>query len=181
MKVTLVKHGKTDCNLEGKRQGRIDLALNDLGRNEVLALKEKLNKNFGFVISSPLKRALETARILFLRAKIIKNELLIEYDFGELEGVKFSEPLSKFPNHQIEEYNGIKFLIPNKGETFKDILKRCRGFIVWLKSNFKASDEIAVVTHSTNLEIIKALVENKEWFCYLGQAKKFHGFVEIKL
>jgi len=181
MKITLIKHGKTDYNSEGKRQGRIDLPLNEVGRKEVLALKRKLGKDLSIVISSPLKRAVETAQILFPRAKIIKNDLLIEYDFGELEGVKFSEPLRNFPNHQIEEYNGIKFLMPKRGETFEDILKRCQKFIAYLKKNFEKNDEIAVVTHSTNLEILKALAEKKEWFAYLGQAKKLHGFVEIML
>lgn len=181
MKVTIIKHGKTDYNLEGKRQGRIDLPLNNIGRKEAELLKKKIHGKFDAVISSPLKRTLETAKILFPDRKILTNDLLIEYDFGELEGVKFSTPLKKFPKNRIEEYNGIQFLMPQKGESFEDIVDRCRKFIDYLKENFKGKKEIAVVTHSTNMEILKALIEKKPWHKYLGKAREFHGLVEVKL
>ena len=181
MKITLIKHGKTDFNLEGRRQGRKDLPLNDPGKEEVFKLKKRIGKDFKVILSSPLLRALETAKILFPDKKILTNDLLIEYDFGELEGVKFSTPLEEFPNNRIEEYNGVKFLMPNRGESFKDIVERCKKFTKYLKKNFKENDVIAVVTHSTNLEIIKALAEGNPWHKYLAQAKNFHGFVEIEI
>ena len=181
MKITLIKHGKTDFNLEGRRQGRRDLSLNDVGKKEVFALKNKIRQDFNIILSSPLMRTLETAKILFPGKKVLPNDLLIEYDFGELEGVKFSTPLEKFPNNKVEEYNGIKFLMPNRGESFEDLVERCKKFIKYLKENFKKNDVIAVVTHSTNLEIIKALAEGDPWHKYLAQAKNFHGFVEIEI
>jgi len=181
MKVTLIKHGKTDYNLEGRKQGRKDLPLNEIGKKEVLAQKKKVGKDFTVIFSSPLQRALETAKILFPDKEILRNELLIEYDFGELEGVKFSVPLKEFPTNKVEEYNGVKFLMPNEGESFRDIVKRCKKFIQYLKNNFKENDTIAVVTHSTNLEIIRALAEGSPWHKYLARAKKFHGFIEIEI
>lgn len=168
MKVVIIKHGKTDFNLEGRRQGRSDLPLNDIGKKEVFALKNKVGrKDFKIILSSPLQRALESAKILFPDKKIQTNDLLIEYDFGELEGVKFSTPLKEFPT--------------NRGESFDYVVKRCKEFFKYIKKNFKENNKMAVVTHSTNLEILKALAEEKTWHTYLGQAKKFHGFVEIEI
>ncbi|MBN2015472.1 histidine phosphatase family protein [Candidatus Dojkabacteria bacterium] len=181
MRLLIIKHGKTDYNLEGKRQGRTDLPLCDEGKKQVKEFKGKIKGKFSHVISSPMKRALETAQLLFPDKTIQTHELLIEYDFGELEGVTFSTPLSQFPNNKVEEYNGIKFLIPNEGETFKSIVGRCEKFIKYLKENFKENDKIAIITHSTNLEILKALMEGKAWYTYLAQAKQFHGFVKVKI
>jgi broad specificity phosphatase PhoE len=181
MQLTIIKHGKTDYNIAGKRQGRTDLSLNEEGTKGVQELKENVGDDFDFVISSPLKRALETVQILFPNKDITTNDLLIEYDFGELEGVEFSKPLTDFPNNEVEEYNGIKFLMPKSGESFENVTKRCEDFLESLKKDYKDSDKLAIVTHSTNLEILKALIENKPWHTYLGQAKQFHGMIVAKI
>ena len=181
MNILLIKHGKTDYNLEGKRQGRTDLPLNEMGKKEVLKLKKKIKRQTEIVFSSPLKRATQTAQLLFPDEEITIDKRLIEYDFGELEGIPFSTPLEKFPDNKIEEYNGKTFLMPKNGETFDDIVSRCREFLAYPNKSFKNTAEIAIVTHSTNFEILKALVEKKPWHTYLANAKQFHGFVEIKI
>ncbi len=182
MKITLVKHGKTKYNVEGRRQGKTtNLSLCELGKKEILALKFKIGDEFDICISSPLKRAYETAKLLFPDKKIIKNKLLFEYDFGELEGIPFSMPVERFPNNRIEEYNGIKFLIPNRGENFKDIVNRSKKFISYLKNTFDKKGKILIVTHGTNFEILKALIEGKKWHTYLGQVKKFNGLCSLNL
>lgn len=181
MNLVLIKHGKTDYSLEGRRQGRTDLPLNLEGKKEIAELKEKVKKDYKICFSSPLKRTYETAVILFPEMKLIKNNLLIEYNFGELEGVPFSTPFDKFPNNKVEEYNGMKFLMPNKGETFKDIVDRCFKFLGFIKENFQDFDNIAAITHSTNIEILKALVYELPWYKYLGDSKSFQGFIELNI
>lgn len=181
MRVILIKHGKTDYNLEERRQGlKTDLPLNEKGKAEAEELKNQLKgADFDFVISSPLIRALETAKIIFPNKEILLDELITEYDFGELEGIKFSEPLENFPKNKKEIYNGITFLMANTGESFPGVVERCSRFIDYLRQKFDEDARIAVVTHSTNFEIIKALAEKRTWSYYLGQARNFHGFEEI--
>lgn len=181
MKLLIFKHGKTDLNIAGRRQGRTDLPLNDIGRKQVKELKESIKEEFDVIIVSPMRRTFETAKILFPNRKLITNDLLIEYDFGELEGEPFSKTPKEFPDNKTMLYNNIEFILPNKGETFEEITNRCRQFIKYLKNNFDKNSTIAIVTHSTNMEIIKALVENKPWHTYLGKAKQFHGMVEVEL
>jgi broad specificity phosphatase PhoE len=182
MKITIIRHGKTDSNIKGFRQGsKTDLPLNEIGRKEVLSLRLKLEDSYNSVYSSPLKRAIQTARLLFPGSQIMINKLLLEYDFGELEGIPFSTPYDQFPQNTVEEYNGVKFLIPQKGETFKDVLTRCRQFLQFLKRNNLTTNKIAVVTHGTNFEILKALGEQLDWFTYLGRARDFEGFTQFEL
>jgi len=182
MKVTLVKHGKTKYNVEGRRQGKTtNLSLCEVGKQEIIKLKNEIANEFDICISSPLKRAYETAQLIYSDKKIIKNHLLSEYDFGELEGIPFSMPVERFPNNRIEVYNGIEFLIPNKGESFNNLVKRCEKFISYLKKNFEKNSNILIITHGTNFEILKALFENKKWHTYLGQVNKFNGFCSLNL
>jgi len=182
MKITIIRHGKTDSTVKGLRQGsKTDLPLNEIGRKEVLSFKIQIGDSFDTVYSSPLKRAIETARLLFPGHEIQINEFITEYDFGELEGVPFSTPYDQFPENTVEEYNGVEFLIPKDGETFKDVLTRCRHFLHFLKRNNQIIDRIAVVTHGTNFEILKALGEQQVWHTYLGKAKDFNGFTQFEM
>ena len=182
MNITLIKHGRTDFNDQGKRQGSTDLSLNNRGDKEVRSMiNEFKNKRFDVIFSSPLKRALETAQILFPEQNIVKNDFLREYDFGELEGVRFSEPLENFPDNEVEEYNGKQFLIPSEGETFEHVAHRVERFVQLLLHGFGEEANIAVVTHSTVIEIMRAFCEGKEWSAYLGKDTYFHGYVELEL
>jgi broad specificity phosphatase PhoE len=182
MEITLIKHARTDFNEVGKRQGSTDLSLNDRGKKEAAQLREELTDiPFDIVFSSPLKRAVETAQILFPSINIIKNDLLREYDFGELEGVRFSEPSENFPENQVQEYNGKQFLIPNQGESFEHVVFRVERFIQMLRHGFGGQSKIAIVTHSTIIEIFKALAEQKDWSAYLGDSRQFHGFVKVMM
>lgn len=181
MNLLIIKHGKTDLNLEGKRQGRSDLPLNDTGIREVNELKSKITGDCSLIIASPLKRTLETAQMLFPGREIVTDDLLLEFDFGELEGEPFTKTPEDFPNNKTIIYNEIEFILPNEGETFEEITKRCEQFLDWLKEHHPENAKVAIVTHSTNIEILKALIERKPWYIYLGQAKTFHGFVELEL
>jgi broad specificity phosphatase PhoE len=180
MKITFFKHGKTKYNLEKRRQGRTDLDLSEEGLSEIKKLKSKLpNFNFDEIYSSPLKRAKETANLLFPQIEPIIEDLLIEYDFGHLEGVKFSTPIDELQDIEIEQYNNKKFAIPNNGETFNHILKRCQKFLNKVISNHKKDSHIGVFTHSTIIEIQYALLKGKDWHTYLANLTEFHGYKSI--
>lgn len=182
MKIILIKHGKTDFNDQGKRQGSTDLSLNDRGIKEISILKEEFNDTiFDVIFSSPLKRALESAQILFPKQNIVKNDLLREFDFGELEGVRFSEPLEKFPENAVEEYNGKKFLLPNKGETFENVVHRVQRFLQLIVHGFGPDTTIAIVTHATIIEIMQALIQGKQWSACLGENTYMQGYMEIEV
>ncbi|MFH5779227.1 histidine phosphatase family protein [Heyndrickxia oleronia] len=64
--IGLIRHGITDWNELGKAQGVSDISLNDLGRSQAKRLGRRLSQNedWDMLITSNLKRAVETARII---------------------------------------------------------------------------------------------------------------------
>lgn len=182
MDITLIKHGKTDFNALGKRQGITDLSLNEQGKKELLEVKETLaDRDFDVIFSSPLKRAIETAEIIFPTKNVIKNDYLREFDFGELEGVRFTEAVSNYPRNEVVEYNGRQFLMPNEGESFEHMVHRIEQFLQLVRFSFSDDSKIAIVTHATVIEIMQALIGRRAWHAYLGEARNIHGFIDLKI
>jgi uncharacterized phosphatase len=93
--ICLMRHGETDANKKFIVQGRMDNPLNDFGKEQAKKTGDYLFKNhesFDLIISSPLKRAYDTARIIrdaYGSTKpILINSDLIERNFGDFDGKK---------------------------------------------------------------------------------------------
>jgi len=87
--VVLVRHGRTAWNVERRFLGRSDLPMDEDGREQVRALARYLGAPFGILVSSPLGRAIETARLLG-REPIVDGAWL-EMAQGILEGLDDAE------------------------------------------------------------------------------------------
>ena len=86
----MVRHGQTDWNLEHKIQGTYDIGLNAAGRAQVALTAEKLKRfNLGKIVSSDLRRAVQTAEIMgnMLNITVEYDARLREYNFGQLSGL----------------------------------------------------------------------------------------------
>ena len=79
MKIYTVRHGQTEWNKKGLYQGKTDVPLNEEGKKQAMLVKEKLkDKKIDLIISSPLKRAKETAEIISDgKIKIITDSLIV--------------------------------------------------------------------------------------------------------
>lgn len=93
--IYIVRHGETQWNAEGRIQGRQDIELNEKGRQQMeRAARELAGRRFQVMITSPLARAKESGAILAQSVEIgevLEDERLIEREFGELDGARFSE------------------------------------------------------------------------------------------
>jgi uncharacterized phosphatase len=93
MNIYLIRHGETDWNLIGKVQGREDIPLNDTGRGQARKCAKALQSTgIKTIITSPLIRAVETAKIIAGKddsIELIIDEDLIERDFGRLSGMAY--------------------------------------------------------------------------------------------
>ncbi len=81
MKILFVRHGQTDLNNPRRMQGISDLELNEIGINQAEVVRKKLEKyNIDFIIVSPLKRAVQTAKIINtnMHKKIIIDKRIID-------------------------------------------------------------------------------------------------------
>jgi uncharacterized phosphatase len=100
--ICIVRHGETDWNAQGRLQGREDIELNDSGRKQALKIAAYLSReHWDAVVSSPLKRAYETAQIIarLLSVQDIKvEEQITERDYGEASGLWPEERRSLFPD-----------------------------------------------------------------------------------
>ena len=88
----LIRHGLTEWNARGKFQGHSDIALSEAGRAQAQALRVRLAElersglRLDWVVSSPLKRALQTAELALPEREIHLDERLKELNFGAFEG-----------------------------------------------------------------------------------------------
>jgi len=86
--IVLVRHGPTEWSVSGRHTGNTDLELTEDGRAAAGALRERLaGYEFTSVLSSPLRRARETAELAGLGDRAQSEPDLREYDYGAYEGL----------------------------------------------------------------------------------------------
>lgn len=100
--VTLLRHGESLGNAEGKHQGQADFPLTERGKVQSQALADRWKmegKKFDLVISSPLARARETAEIIAktLSIPLEFDPLWMERDNGLMAGLRPEEVLEILP------------------------------------------------------------------------------------
>jgi broad specificity phosphatase PhoE len=98
--ILLARHGETDWNREGRFQGHADPPLNETGRTQAAELGTKLaDVKLAAIYSSPLRRALETARVVAAahRLEPILVDALREVDVGSWQGLTRAEIEARFP------------------------------------------------------------------------------------
>lgn len=85
--IYIIRHGQTELNRRQVLQGRSDASLNERGIAQAQQMAEALvGVVFCRVFSSPLRRAVETARIVAPNVEPEMDERLIEMDYGPYEG-----------------------------------------------------------------------------------------------
>lgn len=86
----MARHGETEWTLSRRHTGSTDIPLTDRGREQARALSQSFDGiRFDLVLSSPARRAVETAELAGLGPKI--DERLREWDYGEYEGLTTAE------------------------------------------------------------------------------------------
>jgi broad specificity phosphatase PhoE len=88
MAIWMVRHGETEWSVSGRHTGSTDIPLTPEGRLQATAIGKLLaGRRFDHVLSSPMLRARETAGLAGFGDRIRLHEGLLEYDYGELEGL----------------------------------------------------------------------------------------------
>lgn len=99
--ICLVRHGETDWNFSRRYQGWADIPLNDLGlRQAELVARTIAGEQWDAIVSSPLSRAMQTARAIAAASAIesIEEESdLRERGYGEAEGLTLEEREARWP------------------------------------------------------------------------------------
>ena len=149
----LVRHGETEWARLGRHTGRTDIALTEKGREQANALGRRLAGHpFSLVLTSPLSRAAETARIAGFGAAAVADDDLMEWDYGALEGRTTAEIEREFPNWTIWRGpwpNGES--IEQVGRRADRIIHRIRGAVTT-----GTTDDVLVFAHGHLLRILAA-------------------------
>lgn len=158
-KLFLVRHGETVWNSERRYIGRTDLSLSAKGKEQALSLARRFSsEKIEAIYTSPLKRAVETAKIIGEKVglePVILSEL-IEVDFGEWEGLTYEEIKQKFGG-LIDRwlFSPSKVEIPS-GEEWESVTKRVKHF---LKQMAQRPEKTALaITHGGVIKTIIGLI-----------------------
>jgi probable phosphoglycerate mutase len=124
----LVRHGQTEWSESGRHTGTTDIPLTATGQRQAAALYRLLDRQaFDLVLTSPLGRARETARLAgFADAEV--DDDLREWDYGEYEGLTSAQVHEHAPGWTI--WNGT----PPGGETAAAVEARARRVLARLEA-----------------------------------------------
>jgi broad specificity phosphatase PhoE len=86
--VFAIRHGETAWSLSGQHTGTTDIPLTDNGRRLAERMRPVLaGEAFALVLCSPMRRARETCKLAGLGDKVVIDADLVEWDYGEYEGL----------------------------------------------------------------------------------------------
>lgn len=155
-KITYFVHGTSTDNEKDISSGWHDVSLSVLGIKQSVALKKQIKgKHFDAVFCSDLKRAVQSAKLMF------KNQVLIFYDrrlrecnYGDYNGKPslIVEPMQ-------EQHIANKF--PN-GESYEDVKTRIEDFLRFLKMEYEGKS-VAIVAHKAPQLALEVILKNKTW------------------
>ena len=153
-RLILIRHGETDYSLQGRYCGFTNPSLNNKGILQSKMLARRLEGiRIDKVYSSDLRRACETAKIIFKNNPIEKVADFREMNFGIFEGLKYEEITKVYPKlYGAWIGNPKEIKIPN-GEGLKDLHKRVKERLSFIFSQHK-DKTIALVSHGGPIRVI---------------------------
>ena len=153
--VGLLRHGETDWNVASLLQGTSDIPLNQTGiAQAVAASKAIVASDWDQIISSPLSRARDTARIISdanALGEIAIEPLLLERAFGEAEGLNYHEWKKQHDAHQTVV----------GGESLIDLELRANRLLQHLVDNY-AGKRVLAVSHGALIRKVVRIVSERE-------------------
>jgi 2,3-bisphosphoglycerate-dependent phosphoglycerate mutase len=141
--IGMIRHGVTEWNQLGKSQGLTDIPLNEEGNQQAKSLAEHLDLEGGwdFIVTSDLKRAVQTAEHLAAKLKVpiqFYDPRIREIDCGQIEGTTEEERVKRWGKDWRELELGM--------EKPFDVAKRGIGFLDELSKMFTGK-RILMVSH----------------------------------
>ncbi|MGI8793675.1 MAG: histidine phosphatase family protein, partial [Acidimicrobiales bacterium] len=166
----LARHGRTEANAAGLLLGRADVALDEVGRAQAVALPGRVGRP-ARVISSPLQRCRDTAAAFGLAVEV--DDRWVELDYGDYDRL----PLAEVPAEVWSTWRRDPDFRPPNGESLMELGDRVRAALDELSEQILGADEpgdVVVVTHVSPIKAAIAWVlrtdEGAAWRMRVGVA-----------
>lgn len=130
LKIYIARHGATEWSENGRHTGKSDIELTSEGIEQAKSLAKRLYEaqlKFDYVFSSPLKRAYNTCELCGLAKNAEITNALLEWDYGDYEGITTPEIQKTVPNWNVFTH-GAK-----NGESIEEVEKRATTFLSKIK------------------------------------------------
>lgn len=184
MELLLIRHFPTPGNRLRQYIGSTDEALD---REAIDHIKKKLGEfaqlypEVDCVVASPMKRCVQTAKLLFPDSEILLCPEMRESDFGDFEGKTYDE-LKDHPVYQQWIESGGMTAFPN-GESRAKFQKRCVSGMEKMMNLLleRGCSRAAVVVHGgTIMSVLSGFdPENREFYHWqVENGKGFKVFVD---
>jgi broad specificity phosphatase PhoE len=153
--ITTIRHGLTELNRDKRVGGRIDVPLIEEGRRQAREAAARFDGTpFDVAISSPLRRAIETATIVtgLPEDALVIDELCTERSFGAMEGLRPVEVRERYPEVRYLRIGHIGYsLNPPGGEPFPELHERAKRFLARTLERFRGK-RILVFSHQNFMQ-----------------------------
>ncbi len=144
----LVRHGETEWSKTGRHTGHTDVELTASGQQQARLLGRHLRHHrFALVLSSPLRRALETARLAGFSDRVEADADLREWDYGAYEGISTAEIRQAVPDWTIWTHD-----VPD-GEAIETVASRADRVIARIRAS---EGDVLVFGHGHILRVLGA-------------------------
>ncbi len=181
MLIRVVRHGESEGNRASTLQGcRVDAPLSAKGQKQAEALAIRLaGENIDYVLASPMKRALHTARIIEAPhgLGVDVDPLLVEFNWGDWTGQPLDDEMERRVSNLRERWRaGDTNVAPPGGETPQIAAKRVEETLGKLiESGTKAP---LVVAHGRFNRILITLLLGRELSC-MDEVRQRNGSLSV--
>lgn len=174
-RICVMRHGETDWNIAQILQGWIDVPLNDTGRRQAHELAQTLaDAGFSVIVSSPLRRALETAEIIadtWHMPPPVPHEGLKERFFGSVQGMPKSELSVSHPGLHQEIARRNPAADFDDGESLDHFADRVLAAVVDIGHAYPGARVLAI-THGWVMDVITRHIMHLPRRAVLGIKRK---------
>lgn len=169
-RLLLVRHGETNLNTQSRMQGQSDEPLNERGRGQAEALRERLaGETVHAVYASDLRRAWETATLIGCMP-VTADPRLREMNFGEWEGLSYADIQARDKDVLARWGAEVMDFTPPGGENLRQFAKRVEPVLGELAQKHE-KETVLIVAHGGSLQLLIALAlglsPEKYWQFYL--------------
>lgn len=158
MKLLVVRHGETQCNVEHRYLGALDPELTTKGIAQATALHSALPVHLDAIVCSPLRRAHQTAKILGRARNIVPAviDAFRERNVGVFEGLTQEEARVQFPELWAQNVTRLWESAPTNGETIDEVFERVASGLGDLYAHH-AGTVVALVAHGFVAKVARAI------------------------